>query len=532
MSPTVLLKDQSKQTLIRALLFTFGFGLVAHGYAFLHFQPSHDSLFEMFTDRGDWKIALGRYLKPVYDALFGYFASVPWTTGLAALFWMALTAFLLCEILEIRRSWQIAVICGILTTHISVIAMVATYMQDLGADMLALLFAMLGCWFWHKMTLLPAEKGKRKLVVMGVAAACCLAASMALYQAFICVFITMVLIKSIVRILQSTGSVWKEVLKDISAAALTTIVGGGEYYLGLKAATHIADVSLASGSYNSVTNLLDNSEPVTKRIQDCLHVFKQLLLQVPGYVYANTVPQTINLLLILLGAVCLAGILLHLAKQQGALGNIVTALLLTACLPFTMNGMRLLSHVVHLLMMYAFCLLYIFIFAVVLRFAEIYKNQIVLRAVKGGAAILLFCIFFVNIQVANAAYVKKTTEQTATLSVMTRVVDRIESLDGYEPGVTPVLFVGIPSTYLYDFSPFHQLSWITGMYERSSVSYWSAYANYLHAIMKVDVNLMDESTGYAAVGQETIDSMPSFPQNGSIQEINDVVVVKFPDLVV
>lgn len=227
MSPTVLLKDQSKQTLIRALLFTFGFGLVAHGYAFLHFQPSHDSLFEMFTDRGDWKIALGRYLKPVYDALFGYFSSVPWTTGLAALFWMALTAFLLCEILEIRRSWQIAVICGILTTHISVIAMVATYMQDLGADMLALLFAMLGCWLWHKMTLLPAEKGKRKLVVMGVATACCVAASMALYQAFICVFITMVLIKSIVRILQSTGSVWKEVLKDISAAALTTIVGGG-----------------------------------------------------------------------------------------------------------------------------------------------------------------------------------------------------------------------------------------------------------------------------------------------------------------
>ena len=246
--------------------------------------------------------------------------------------------------------------------------------------------------------------------------------------------------------------------------------------------------------------------------------------------YANAVPQTINLFLIVLGAVCLVGILLHLAKNQGAAGNIVTALLLTACLPFTMNGMRLLSHVVHLLMMYAFCLLYVFIFAVVLRFAEIYKKQLVQRAVKGSAAILLLCIFVVNIQVANAAYVKKTTEQTATLSVMTRVVDRIESLDEYEPGVTPVLFVGIPSTYLYDFSPFHQLSWITGMYERSSVSYWSAYANYLHAILKVDINLMDESTGYATVGQDTIDAMPSFPQKDSIQKINDVVVVKFPDL--
>ena len=226
MPQTVLLKSQSKQTLLRALLFTFGIGLAAHGYAFLNFQPSHDSLFEMFSDRGDWKIALGRYLKPAYDALFGYFASVPWTTGLVALFWLSLTAFLLCEILEIQKSWQIAVVCGILTTHISLIAMVATYMQDLGADMLALLFAMLGCWLWNKMTQLRPEKGKWKIALMG-AAACCVAASLALYQAFICVFITMVLIKSILRILQSTGSVWKDVWKDIAVAASETFVGGG-----------------------------------------------------------------------------------------------------------------------------------------------------------------------------------------------------------------------------------------------------------------------------------------------------------------
>lgn len=531
MSQTALLKGQSKQTLIRALLFTFGIGLIAHGYAFLNFQPSHDSLFEMFSDRGSWKIALGRYLKPAYDALFGYFASVPWTTGLAALFWMALTAFLLCELLDIRRSWQIAVICGILTTHISIIAMVATYIHDLGADMLALLLAMLGCWLWDKAAQLRPGKSKWQLAAMDVAAACCVAASLALYQAFICVFITMVLIKSIMRCLQGTANVWKQVLRDLALAALTTLVGGGLYYAGLKVATHVTGVSLASGSYNSVTNLLDNSDSIAERIKDCFHVFKQLFLQGQGYVYANDVPRTINLFLIVLGVVCLLGILFYVVKREGLIGNAVTALLLTFFLPFTMNGMRLLSHVVHMLMMYAFCLLYVFIFVVVLRFAELYKNRLVQGAAKGGAALLLLCILVVNIQVANAAYVKKTTEQTATLSVLTRVVDRIESLDDYEPGVTPVLFVGIPSTYLYDFAPFDQLSWITGMYERSSVSYWNAYANYFHVIMKVDVNLMDEGTGYAAVGQDVIDAMPSFPQKDSIQMVNDVVVVKFPDLV-
>lgn len=38
---------------------------------------------------------------------------------------------------------------------------------------------------------------------------------------------------------------------------------------------------------------------------------------------------------------------------------------------------------------------------------------------------------------ANQMYLKKDLEYDATLSVMTRVVDRIEQVEGYIPGETP-----------------------------------------------------------------------------------------------
>ena len=43
---------------------------------------------------------------------------------------------------------------------------------------------------------------------------------------------------------------------------------------------------------------------------------------------------------------------------------------------------------------------------------------------------------------ANQIYLKKDLEYDTTLSVMTRVVDRIEQVEGYIPGETPVKFLG------------------------------------------------------------------------------------------
>lgn len=94
-----------KETFKRSFLYTFLLGFLAHGYGFLRFQPSHDSLAEVVSDRAywKWKLELGRYLKILYDLVLGKFTSFPWINGIMALVWLSLVAFLVVEMLDLKK---------------------------------------------------------------------------------------------------------------------------------------------------------------------------------------------------------------------------------------------------------------------------------------------------------------------------------------------------------------------------------------------------------------------------------------------
>lgn len=111
-----------KDTLKSSFLYTFLLGLLAHGYAFLQFQPSHDSLAEAVSDAVNWKckIQAGRFLKPVYDFVFGRFTSFPWINGIMALVFLALAGYFVAEMLDLRKKGQLALVCGILATNVTV----------------------------------------------------------------------------------------------------------------------------------------------------------------------------------------------------------------------------------------------------------------------------------------------------------------------------------------------------------------------------------------------------------------------------
>lgn len=533
------MKSFDKKRLFQCLLFTFVIGLITHGYAFLNFQPSHDSLSEVVSDASyhQWKIQLGRYLKPVYDTVLGSFTSLPWTNGLLSLLWISLAAFLIVNALKINHAWIIAIFCGILTANITVTSLTATYAPDLGSDMLALLWAVSGWWlfcrFFNRSPLIcPPRTGcpalgihntRVKLLLFFAAISACLAASLALYQSYICVFITLVIIFSILQLLTASQSVWRNVFYADLFAAAATAAGGLLYFAGLWFVCHITGVSLNTSNYNSLSNAWTNSESFDIRLISCFCQFRDTFFKTPGYVFPSRFPQTVNILLLLLGIICLLGIGYRLLKQHDCAGNIVYAVLLLPALPFSMNAMRLFNAVVHDLMIYAFWLIYLFIFLLAFCFSKILKNTLPQKI----AALLLSCILLFQIQTANAAYVKKATEQQATLSVMTRIVDRIEGLDDYEPGVTPVAFIGTPCSYSKEFPEFYELSSITGLRDTSPITYQEAFSRYISMILHIDMNLADETVWLDRVGVDAIRAMPVFPHSGSIQEINGIVIVKF-----
>ncbi len=517
----------NKETLKKSFLYTFVFGIIAHGYAFANFQPSHDSLVEAISNATywNWKIQLGRYLKPLYDGIFGRFTSFPWTNGLMALVWLTFASYLVVEMLKLKENRHIAIVCGILTTNVTVTALAATYNPDFGGNMCALALTMLGAYIWEKITSNGSNVKASTVWGYEVLIGCCVAASMAVYQVFVFTFITIVLIISILRCLDYPKYSFKKIWLSDFLAAGAAILGGLVYYAGLNVAASVTGIPLIQDSYNSVSNAWTNAEPLKDRLVACWSQLKSSFLEMPGYAYPSQIPHLINLLLIILGVFCLFMGIITLYKKRSPIGSVVTLVLFLILLPFCINGMRLLNSYVHMLMTYSYWLLYILIFCIAVKYTHDSRNCFPERL----ATILLCCLFLLNIQTANACYVKKSTEQESTLSVMTRVIDKIEDIDGYEPGVTPVAFIGTPDGYLNSFEAFRELSSITGLDSNTPISYSIVFNSYFKMIMRANINVVYDSVAYDTVGYTFIQNMVSFPQKGSIQMANGIVIVKFND---
>ena len=120
---------------------TFLIGLVCHAYFYFKGSFSHDSLYTIATSHDDaWQISLGRYLQPLLRSLRNNL-SAPWLIGLISLLYIALAAFLLVQMLELRSKYLQVAVCAVLTTNLTFILLTASYITWADLFMLSMLFA-------------------------------------------------------------------------------------------------------------------------------------------------------------------------------------------------------------------------------------------------------------------------------------------------------------------------------------------------------------------------------------------------------
>ena len=511
-----------KEKIKLAFIYTYLIGFIAHGFGFFNLQISHDSISE-FALAYSWKIKLGRYFKPIYDTFLGTFISLPWINGLTILAWLSLASYLVIKIFNIQKKSHMAIICGLLCVNITIISLNATFLNDASGDAFGIFITILGVYNWQRLFDLQEKKEK---IISFIKVVFCVWLSLGIYQAFICIFISLVLIISIIKLIDihQTYS-WKEVWINDIIGALECLTGGIVYYCGLKAILTVTHFKLIEGNYNSITNLFkEGGESITARLTSTINQYLDYFIRAKGYnVYPDIVVRIVIILLLVIALYSFVCIIRYLKKNGISWMNIISAILFILLLPIAMNLIRLLNTTVHDLMIYAFWFTYILILLFVLEYIEIKPSKIIERI----TLFLLSCVLVINIQIANACYAKKSFDEEATLSVMTRVVERIETLEGYEPGVTPVMFVGTPSDYLKEFYEFEELESIYGMYN-SPISFDKIYFNYIPMIMKNNMNIVKED--YASENlfdNSDIKNMKSFPDKESIQMIDGVVVVNF-----
>jgi hypothetical protein len=214
----------------------------------------------------------------------------------------------------------------------------------------------------------------------------------------------------------------------------------------------------------------------------------------------------------------LLNILVGTFKPEIKRSKIILQICILILFPLGMNFVCIMSKgMEHTLMIYAFVFMYIFAVSVSeVAFAA--KGKLI---PKIGLIICILCVVWSNVVYANQTYLKKDLQEKAITSLMTRIVSDIEDIDGYEAGVTPVAFYGSfeASDYVQELYGFEDvLPYGMG---KSTLTYIGTEQALLKYILNVPMNVVSLSDEDA-----DITKMPTYPTNGSIGYVGDVIVVK------
>lgn len=508
--------ENNKQLFLFCVFITFVIGMITHAQMYFQDSFSHDSLSEFYAlDGGNSiKIAAGRFLVPVYRMFVRGNLTLPWLIGVTSLYWIALAVFLTIKMCRIESKPLITLSAGIFVTNITVIATTATYIHDLDSNMLALFLSVAGAFLW------------RKYKYGFIFAIPCIAMSLGLYQSYVSVAIVLVLICLVTDLLNKAS--FKKVLSDGIKGVAAFVASGAIYFVSYKLAFRISGIEERTARYNSVGQIF--SKGLTDLISS---VFSTTFSRVYALFYQKNIMPSglLTALICVMFAVTAAVVLIRvLNKKIGAVEKIF-AIILIGLIPVGMCATSILSGIVyHDVMSYADCLVFFFILLMVW---DVREKPIAFRKIaKSICVITISLIIASNVITANELYLKKDLEQESALSYFTRVLDDIDEFEGYDREETPIMFVGNPENftdYMLGFDTSHD---ITGAEYNNAIGYLTQvpFKNYFEYKLHYRINVVDHGTFVKYREIDVVKQMPNFPEDGCMQMIDGILVVKFNDL--
>lgn len=491
--------------------------LLAHGYRIGNMIFSGDSLLMIYQNDYAWQIALGRCFQPVWLFLRGSITS-PWLISFLAIFWLTISVYFLVDILNIRSRFLMAAVSMVMTMNLTLTVANATFLPWVDLYAFALFMAVFAVWL--------LQKGKKLLACLGIIL---LALSLGTYQAYICVAIALIMIL-VMQDLYSKRE-WKATFKNILRYLICLLLAGVFYYVCWKMFQKIFHV-WTSDSYNGLAGMGDYtgvSLPglVILTYKNVLNYFWNPEVFVSLYfrgislsIFWICIIRILNVAI--LAAILISTFYIHYKKKTNWWQRVLQVILLLL-FPLGINAVCILSKgMEHSLMVYAF--IFVYILAVKLINDMEINNKRKRHGIIAMAAVLGI-VSWVNTVYSNQVYLKKQMQETAAISLMTRIVNDVESMEGYVPGITPVAFVGTfnnspclkSDEALKDIVPY-------GMGNTTMFYIGTDYAVLTH-MMNVNMNLI-RLTG------DEIESlnMPDYPMEGSVAYVGDTLVIKISDV--
>lgn len=514
----------SRSAALLAFITAFLTCIGANAYCWSNALFSHDSLMIDQSIDVQHNYAIGRFLVPLLCMLRGWWAS-PVIVGFEGALFLSFSIALIVWFLSIRKRFVVILFAALLSLNSCIILINATYINFFDSMMMSLLCSVLAFGFWKKEGLLS-----------GICAVFCLVGTFALYQVYVEVYLMLLILYIVQECINESSLIG--LARKVLRSLLILIVAFLFYIALWKLVLEVAGVALsdASNSLGSI-GLLSAEEVIRALVTAYCRPFLFLLQPATHFMILCGVINLGSLIVGFAGVVILA--CRSRFKSQLRITLVAVCLLL---LPLVSDCVSLVStSLFHGLMIWPWFLLCYAPAALV--FNDLQPDSVSCTT-SGSSLIVTTLICFIGIILigsnwvyGNRVYFERELQAQATLSVATRIVDRIEMIPEYKPGETPVVIIGDINN-----NPYFKGRWSTsvpvsplidkfgigkcyavGFVNSFGFTYVESFKNYANYILHTPINVIDiTSTSKIDLGS-SFEKDP-FPSDGSVF-LHDGVVV-------
>lgn len=395
------------------MIFTF----LTHFYFFSRRLANEDDLSYLIFK--DFALTSGRWNN---GTLFTTSLMSPSVNFILVIIILPIISLLICDIFKIKNKKNMILISLIISTFPS-LALSFSYLFMVEIYMTSLLLAVLAVWL--------STKWKYGFILGSL----CIALSLGNYQSYIAVSVSLI----IIYVIKETIDKKKEILKDILKLFIMGILGIIIYFIILKVLLLINKTSLSN--YKGADSM--GIPPISEWPKLIFRTYKHFIGYFIGksYFRVSIFESTIRILTIILTFILLIN---KITKEKFYKNKtyIIIFIILIVLIPFTFNIVDFMAFKADLtsLQIYSFSSLYLLIILILDKTKPNYLNTII--------TILIIAIGIMNFTTVNKYYFKQETYYKYTENFNNRLLNKIESTEGYYYGI-PIIFKGESNSNFY-----------------------------------------------------------------------------------
>lgn len=498
------LYDKYKYSIYSSMIFTF----LTHFYFFTRRLANEDDLSYLVFK--DFALTSGRWNN---GALFTTSLMSPSVNFILVIIILAIISLLICDIFKIKNKKNMILVSLIISTFPS-LALSFSYLFMVEIYMTSLLLAVLAVWL--------STKWKYGFIPGSF----CIALSLGNYQSYIAVSVSLIIIYIIKEIIDKK----KEILKDILKLFIMGILGIIIYFIILKVLLLINKTSLSN--YKGANSM--GIPPISEWPKLIFRTYKHFIGYFIGksYFRVSIFESIIRILTIILTFILLINKITKEKFYKNKM-NIIIFIILIVLIPLTFNIVDFMAFKADLtsLQIYSFFSLYLLMILILDKTKPNYLNTII--------TILIIAIGIMNFTTINKYYFKQETYYKYTENFNNRLLNKIESTEGYYYGI-PIIFKGeINSNFYKDLNALpntnDNITFDQSLWGGKYIGYEDLFTyNNDNKIFKminnefgVYLNRATDEERDKIKDNKEYNNMKSYPEKDSIKIIDGILVVNF-----